>query len=103
MSDGVNTKYMALLAAAPQIGDSCLQANKKFVQCKQGDQNPASCVSEGEKVVSCTLSVLRKAESKCEESFQAYQHCLMRNNRQFERCRDQQKAFEKCFTAPEQE
>mmetsp|Transcript_12704 Transcript_12704/g.24652 ORF Transcript_12704/g.24652 Transcript_12704/m.24652 type:complete len:81 (+) Transcript_12704:182-424(+) len=57
MSDGVNTKYMALLAAAPQIGDSCLQANKKFVQCKQGDQNPASCVSEGEKVVSCTLSV----------------------------------------------
>ncbi|GBG28352.1 NADH dehydrogenase ubiquinone 1 alpha subcomplex subunit 8 [Hondaea fermentalgiana] len=80
MSEGVSTKYMALLAAAPAISDNCLDQNRAFIKCKQKDGNPAACLSEGEKVTACALKV-----------------------RQFNRCREEQKAFEVCFAAEDVE
>ena len=52
-----DTSYLSLLAASNLIGKECADVNTKFIQCKLGDENPAKCVSEGEKVTACTLKV----------------------------------------------
>jgi len=88
---------MSLLAAAPLIGSNCLEVNKAFVQCKQKDENPATCLSQGEKVTACTLKVLRLAEQDCKDSFSAYKTCLHKSNRNIDSCRKQQADFEKCW------
>jgi NADH dehydrogenase (ubiquinone) 1 alpha subcomplex subunit 8 len=91
------THYLALLCAAPMVGDECLEHNAAFMLCKQQDNNPAKCVHEGEKVTACTLKVLRKAEEQCDPSYKAFQLCLRDNARRFYYCQEQQKAFEACM------
>mmetsp|Transcript_8717 Transcript_8717/g.15296 ORF Transcript_8717/g.15296 Transcript_8717/m.15296 type:complete len:107 (-) Transcript_8717:50-370(-) len=92
-----STHYHALLAAAPMIGDNCVEQNKQFVACKMEDRNPEKCLSEGEKVTACVLKTIRQAESKCNDTFLSFQSCLTQKSRFMDMCEEQQKAFEACM------
>mmetsp|Transcript_15451 Transcript_15451/g.17491 ORF Transcript_15451/g.17491 Transcript_15451/m.17491 type:complete len:104 (-) Transcript_15451:42-353(-) len=100
-NNSCDTSYVSLLAAAPFIGSDCLDINKSFIECKQKDENPAACLSQGEKVTACTLKVLRVAEQKCSDSFSAYKACLHKNHKTLDACRKEQAAFEKCWASEE--
>ena len=55
MSEEPDTSYISLLAAGKVIGRECIQANTQFIICKKGDENPAACLDQGEKVTGCVL------------------------------------------------
>lgn len=47
----------ALMAAYKHIEARCSDKNAAFYRCKQRDQNPASCVREGDAVTHCVLDL----------------------------------------------
>lgn len=52
-----DTSYLSLLGASNLVGRECVGVNADYIRCKVEDENPAKCVSQGEKVTACTLRV----------------------------------------------
>lgn len=88
-----------LYAAGKEIGSLCAPQNRDFLVCKEGKQDPADCLKQGEAVQACALNVLKSAMKECQASFQLYVACLDRQVSEeymFERCRREETEFTQC-------
>lgn len=100
MADAPSTDSSALWGAAKLIGRECSTVNKNFYKCKKSDRDPAACLEHGAAATECGLNVLRTLNASCAAPFAAYRKCLdssVYNLNQFETCRTQQLALQKCY------
>lgn len=88
-----------LYAASKEIGNACAEQNKAFLRCKAKDEDPHTCLREGEAVQSCVVDVLKQIYVQCPEEFNAFSKCLAEQRATdyaFDRCRRQERAFVRC-------
>mmetsp|Transcript_10358 Transcript_10358/g.34539 ORF Transcript_10358/g.34539 Transcript_10358/m.34539 type:complete len:112 (+) Transcript_10358:42-377(+) len=86
-----------LYATNKHIEESCKSVNKFFMQCKQDDRNPRSCLNQGKEVIDCVNRVVRSVDAKCPAQLTAYARCMDKNHCHFEKCREEQAALESCM------
>jgi len=87
-----------LMATAKQIGERCAKQNYGYTVCKRNDAHPDKCIREGRAVHECVHDVIKESQKHCGVSFSSFCECMAKNHSNFEKCRDEQLAFEKCAT-----
>jgi len=87
----------ALYASAKLIAPDCGTLNAAFAACKQESPDPASCLTAGAAVRSCVERVAGVAQSQCAEPFAAYKTCLADADRDYGKCRAQERALKVCY------
>eukprot|EP00658_Telonema_sp_P-2_P016439 TRINITY_DN16385_c0_g1_i1.p1 TRINITY_DN16385_c0_g1~~TRINITY_DN16385_c0_g1_i1.p1 ORF type:complete len:128 (+),score=41.73 TRINITY_DN16385_c0_g1_i1:146-529(+) len=92
---GVQIDAATLHAAHAQIGEHCKAANKAFMECKASNAHPAACLKQGDDVTKCAIALLSKL-SVCQDKLEAFSTCLDKNNRNLNKCRAAQTAFDEC-------
>ncbi|KAK9822386.1 hypothetical protein WJX81_007040 [Elliptochloris bilobata] len=86
-----------LMSISKHIAVRCKKPNAAFIACKKVDRNPEACLSQGNAVTSCTIDVLKEANSKAPEEFKKYTDCMDYYSNKFKKCRKEQAAFEEAF------
>ena len=86
-----------LWAVSKLLLKECSAPNQAYIRCKQADNNPAACLEQGRATTACTLSVVRRCQENCAETFEAYRGCVKTNYEDFNKCRKQQVALDRCW------
>lgn len=82
------------MAISKHIAIQCGKENQDFVGCKRRDANPENCLKEGEKVTRCVIDLLKDVSGKHSGELKSFYECLDYYSNNFEKCRQEQKAFE---------
>jgi len=100
------TTSSVLYAAAKEIGRRCAKENRDFLECKNREENPESCLGQGEKVTNCVLQLLKDLNATCPREFEEYSACLDRQSSQlylFDRCRKFERNLVSCRSSIQSE
>mmetsp|Transcript_57243 Transcript_57243/g.134775 ORF Transcript_57243/g.134775 Transcript_57243/m.134775 type:complete len:111 (+) Transcript_57243:38-370(+) len=96
-ADGTPLPFGPVLYACNKyFGQECKGASSSFWQCKAEDGNPRACLKQGEDVMACFNSVIKRIDANCPKQLTAYAKCLDANKNEFSKCRAEQKALEDC-------
>ncbi|GJS57700.1 NADH dehydrogenase [ubiquinone] 1 alpha subcomplex subunit 8-B-like protein [Tanacetum coccineum] len=87
-----------LMSASKHIATRCRGENVAFLKCKKDDPNPEKCLEKGRQAYDMCVKLrlrLRDLHQQCTKEMDSYAGCMYYNTDEFERCRPEQKEFEK--------
>ncbi|NP_001165825.1 NADH dehydrogenase [ubiquinone] 1 alpha subcomplex subunit 8 [Nasonia vitripennis] len=94
----VNLTFPVLQAAAFHLGKYCESKNNEFMLCKDEEDDPRRCITEGKVVTACALEFFKKIKKHCQDEFSQYYNCIDKSSGEsaFSPCRKTQEIFDKC-------
>ncbi|KAL9539604.1 hypothetical protein MBANPS3_010172 [Mucor bainieri] len=94
--DEIGATSAPLKSASFFIGQYCKEYNDDFMLCKNENNDPKHCLSEGRKVTRCAINLITKLRENCGKEFEAHWQCLEKNNQEFYACRTPERTFNTC-------
>ncbi|OMH83753.1 NADH-ubiquinone oxidoreductase [Zancudomyces culisetae] len=79
------------------LGAVCKDKTDDFMLCKQDNNDPKACLSQGKQVTDCGIEVVNKVKQHCADSFANHWKCLDLNNQEYKSCRPQERTFNECI------
>eukprot|EP00835_Amoeboradix_gromovi_P005766 NODE_580_length_6469_cov_0.200628.p4 type:complete len:154 gc:universal NODE_580_length_6469_cov_0.200628:5599-5138(-) len=93
--DEIGLTSAPLKSAAFGMHEYCKDYCQDFMKCRQ-DEGIEKCLLEGRKVTRCGRDFITKIQNNCSEVFKQHWECLTMNNHQLEKCRAEERSFNKC-------